>query len=53
MASCFKVTKFYAILQIASRIPADLANGSYLYKIEAERIAGGAMEQAAILQLAR
>ena len=39
--------------QILWEAPADLANGSYLYKIEAERIAGGAMEQAAILQLAR
>ena len=39
--------------QILWEAPADLANGPYLYKIEAERIAGGAVEQTAILQLAR
>ena len=39
--------------QILWEAPADLANGSYLYQVEAERVVGGAIEQTAILQLAR
>lgn len=39
--------------QIFWEAPADLANGTYLYKIEAERIEGGDIEQTAVLQLAR
>ena len=39
--------------QIFWEAPADLANGSYLYEIEVEPIAGGTMGRTAVLQLAR